>query len=157
MAPTSPASGVPNAGGGHATSTPITVSHWLHFFKEFPRIVLKVEANQRYVRMVNKKRLVADVQPNKMFEEQPVGVSGWTSWKYMFIAEWRHKGQPMRSSRPPSADASEDCVALKASNGMYLSVEQKDGSLSLVCVASSPCATEDLPPHCIRQIGADPA
>lgn len=120
-----------------SSTTPAITSHWMYFFKEFPRVIFKFEANQRYMRVSAGKRIEAGFPINRPFDVpiQRLGNSSISS-KYMFIAEWRHLGQQSATLRGnatlSSADASGDCVALKAPNGMYLSVEQKDGSLTLV-------------------------
>jgi hypothetical protein len=125
-----------------SSSSFITSPHWLHFFHDFPRVALRSEASQRFLRTVGCKQLQADFQLARLLEVEasapaPRGGGSSAGKKYLFVAEWRHKGQ--RNSSVTSADDhSNDCVALKAANGMYCSVEQKDGSLSLAYAYCSP-------------------
>jgi hypothetical protein len=126
------------------SSSSITSPHWLHFFHDFPRVALKSEAAQRFVRTVGAKQVQADYPLTRLLDVEPPTSAGAKSagQKYLFTAEWRHKGQPTSSTSSAAAasaaDHSGDCVALKAANGVYCSVERKDGSFSLAYVYAPP-------------------
>ncbi len=97
-------------------------------------MALKSEAAQRFVRTVGAKQVQADYPLTRLLDVEPPTSAGAKSagQKYLFTAEWRHKGQRASSTSAASAaDHSGDCVALKAANGVYCSVERKDGSFSL--------------------------
>jgi len=132
---------------------------WLHFFREFPQVALKLEANQRFARASGyNKMVVADCPSSSLFSDSfaPRFVGSFGR-KHAFTAEWQHRPATPRRLQssdsagaaspvpvPPSSGISsssstamqaaspEPCVALRAANGMYWSVHQKDGSLSLV-------------------------
>jgi hypothetical protein len=111
-------------------------------------VALKSEAAQRFVRTVGAKQVQADYPLARLLDVEPStsAAAGAKSagQKYLFTAEWRHKGQRASSTSSvaaaSAADHSGDCVALKAANGVYCSVERKDGSFSL--------AYAHAPPHC---------
>lgn len=105
-------------------------------------MALKSEAAQRFVRTVGAKQVQADYPLARLLDVEPStsATAGAKSagQKYLFTAEWRHKGQRASSTSSvataSAADHSGDCVALKAANGVYCSVERKDGSFSLASV-----------------------